>query len=250
MTATESRSGDAPNQDLIYQLEDRPGPLPATFAAIQHVLASFVGVITPTLIIGGVLGLGDYVPYLVSMALFVSGIGTFIQAKRVGPIGAGMLCLQGTSFGFLSVILAAGFIVKNRGGSPEEILATLIMFGTVAIAGIKILAEAGLNRRNMLIVAISLGLGLGVAAVPEVLTNLPEVLKNIFGSPITIGAFSAILLNFFLPRDADEQDDYDPDNLIEDSLGTNTLAVNIPNYAEPGARATATDLSQQLTPTG
>ena len=119
MTATESRSGDAPNQDLIYQLEDRPGPLPATFAAIQHVLASFVGVITPTLIIGGVLGLGDYVPYLVSMALFVSGIGTFIQAKRVGPIGAGMLCLQGTSFGFLSVILAAGFIVKNRGGSPE-----------------------------------------------------------------------------------------------------------------------------------
>ena len=87
MTATESRSGDAPNQDLIYQLEDRPGPLPATFAAIQHVLASFVGVITPTLIIGGVLGLGDYVPYLVSMALFVSGIGTFIQAKRGGPIG-------------------------------------------------------------------------------------------------------------------------------------------------------------------
>ena len=51
MTATESRSGDAPNQDLIYQLEDRPGPIPATFAAIQHVLASFVGVITPTLII-------------------------------------------------------------------------------------------------------------------------------------------------------------------------------------------------------
>ena len=125
MTATESRSGDAPNQDLIYQLEDRPGPIPATFAAIQHVLASFVGVITPTLIIGSVLGLGDYVPYLVSMALFVSGIGTFIQAKRIGPIGAGMLCLQGTSFGFLSVILAAGFIVKNRGGTPEDILATL-----------------------------------------------------------------------------------------------------------------------------
>src|SRR5690606_9418075 len=82
-------------------------------------------VITPTLIIGSVLGLGDYVPYLVSMALFVSGIGTFIQAKRIGPVGAGMLCLQGTSFGFLSVILAAGFIVKNRGGSPEDILATL-----------------------------------------------------------------------------------------------------------------------------
>jgi xanthine permease XanP len=48
------------------------------------------------------------------------------------------------------------------------------MFGTVAVAGIKILAEAGLHRRNMLIVAISLGMGLGVAAVPEVLRELPR----------------------------------------------------------------------------
>src|SRR3546814_5596980 len=66
---------------------------------------------------------------------------------------------------------------------PKPVLggATLIMFGTVAIAGIKILAEAGLHRRNMLIVSISLGLGLGVAGVPEVLSAMPEVLKNIFG---------------------------------------------------------------------
>ncbi|KIZ32791.1 solute carrier family 23 protein, partial [Stutzerimonas stutzeri] len=86
MTATENRSGTAPqaNQDLIYQLDDRPGPLPATFAALQHVLASFVGIITPTLIVGSALGLDQYVPYLVSMALFVSGLGTFVQARRFG----------------------------------------------------------------------------------------------------------------------------------------------------------------------
>jgi len=108
--------------------------------------------------------------------------------------------------------------------------ATLIMFGTVAIAGIKILAEAGLHRRNMLIVSISLGLGLGVAGVPEVLSAMPEVLRNIFGSPITIGAFSAILLNLFLPREASEVDVFDPEELIEDAVGTNTLSVNIPDY--------------------
>jgi len=127
MTATDSSSGTAaaPQQDLIYGLDDRPAPLPALFAALQHVLASFVGVITPTLIVGSALGLGAYVPYLVSMALFVSGLGTFVQAKRIGPIGSGLLCLQGTSFGFLSAILSAGFIVKARGGTPEEILATL-----------------------------------------------------------------------------------------------------------------------------
>jgi xanthine permease XanP len=62
---------------------------------------------------------------MISCALIASGIGTFIQSKKIGPIGAGMLCLQGTSFGFLTAIIAAGFIVKNRGGSPEEILATI-----------------------------------------------------------------------------------------------------------------------------
>jgi xanthine permease XanP len=121
---------------------------------------------------------------------------------------------------------------------PKPVLggATLIMFGTVAIAGIKILAEAGLHRRNMLIVSISLGMGLGVASVPEVLSAMPDVLKNIFGSPITIGAFSAILLNLFLPREASERDVFDPEELIEDAVGTNTLSVNIPDYREQDDR--------------
>jgi xanthine/uracil permease len=45
------------------------------------VLASFVGIITPTLIMGGALGLQSEMPYLISMALFVSGLGTFVQAR-------------------------------------------------------------------------------------------------------------------------------------------------------------------------
>ncbi len=118
--------------DIIYHLDDRPGVMESTFAAIQHVLASFVGIITPTLIIGGVLGLGDHIPYLISMALIVSGIATFIQASRPLGIGAGMLCVQGTSFAFLSSVLAAGFIAKAKGGGPEEILSlifTVCFFG-------------------------------------------------------------------------------------------------------------------------
>ncbi len=167
---------------------------------------------------------------------------TGVASRHVGLYIAGILIL-------LALFPVVGGVLQLM---PKPVLggATLIMFGTVAIAGIKILAEAGLNRRNMLIVAISLGLGLGVAAVPEVLTNLPDVLKNIFGSPITIGAFSAILLNFFLPREPEEMDDYDPDNLIEDSVGTNTLAVNIPDYSKVHPKATTSDPSAQLTPTG
>ncbi len=453
-SATPETEAQSSYDDLVFGLDDKPGFAPSLFAALQHVLASFIGIITPTLIVGGVLGLGSEIPYLVSMALIVSGVGTFIQARRFGPVGSGLLCVQGTSFAFLSAILSAGFLVKARGGGPEEILATingvcffaafveiflsrfidklrrivtpvvtgtiitiiglslikvamtdiaggfgapdlgslenlglaalvlstivilnrfqwqvlrlsaviiglsvgfavawsmgkvdfsglsslsaitipspfkygfnfefaaflpiaiiflitplettgdltansmiskqpvrgplyikrikagvladginsaiaamfnslpmttfsqnngviqltgvasrhvalfiagilvllglfpivggvlqqmpkpvlggatLIMFGTVAIAGIKILSESGLNRRNMLIAAISIGMGLGVAGVPEVLQAMPEGVKNIIGSPVSIGAFTAITLNLFLPLEPSER---------------------------------------------
>ncbi|KZX57082.1 xanthine permease XanP [Halioglobus sp. HI00S01] len=113
------------SSELIYRLDDKPPVPEASFAALQHLLASFVGVVTPTLIIGNILGLQEEVPYLISMALLASGIGTFIQAYRPLGIGAGMLCIQGTSFAFLGAILSAGFMVKDRGGSSADILALI-----------------------------------------------------------------------------------------------------------------------------
>ncbi|WP_460275458.1 uracil-xanthine permease family protein [Celeribacter sp. ULVN23_4] len=118
---------------LVYKLDDVPPPPKAALAAIQHVLASIVGVATPSLIIGGALGLGEYTPYLIAMAFFVSGVATFIQCKKIGPVGSGLLSLQGTSFAFLGAILAAGFAVKGKGGTPEDILAMifgLCLFGS------------------------------------------------------------------------------------------------------------------------
>ena len=95
--------------DLIYGLNDRPPLKETLFAALQHLLAIFVAIVTPPLIIAGALKL-DYVTtgFLVSMALFASGISTFIQCKRLGPIGCGLLCIQGTSFSFISPIIGAG----------------------------------------------------------------------------------------------------------------------------------------------
>ena len=113
------------SSDLIYGVEDRPPIGSAIFGGLQHVLASFVGIITPSLIIGGVLGLGEHIPYLISMALLVSGIGTLIHAIRIGPLGTGLICVQGTSFAFLGTVLATGFAVKAAGGTPEAILSTI-----------------------------------------------------------------------------------------------------------------------------
>ena len=111
--------------ELVYGVEDKPSPMESAYAGLQHLLAIIVGIITPTLIIGGVLGLGERIPYLISMSLIVSGVATFIQAKRIGPVGSGLLSVQGTSFAFLGAILTAGFIVKGQGGGPDEILATI-----------------------------------------------------------------------------------------------------------------------------
>ena len=43
-------------------------------------------------------------------------------------------------------------------------------------------------------------------------------------------------LNLFLPREASERDVFDPEELIEDAVGTNTLSVNIPDYREQDDR--------------
>ena len=97
--------------DLIYGVEDRPPFKDALFAALQHLLAIFVAIITPPLIIASALKLDvEKTSFLVSMSLFASGVSTFIQCRRIGPIGAKLLCIQGTSFSFIGPIIATGLV--------------------------------------------------------------------------------------------------------------------------------------------
>ena len=118
--------------DLIYQLDDRPPAAESFFAALQHVLASLIGIMTPPLIITGALGLNiEDSAFIISMSLFVSGVATFIQAKRMGPVGSGLLSVQGTSFAFLGPIIGAAMVIKGE-SNAETALATL--FGVI-IAG-------------------------------------------------------------------------------------------------------------------
>lgn len=72
--------------ELIYHLEDRP-PLPQTlFAACQHLLAMFVAVITPGLLICQALGLpAEDTQRIISMSLFASGLASLLQIKLGAP---------------------------------------------------------------------------------------------------------------------------------------------------------------------
>lgn len=121
--------------DLIYRLEDRP-PLPQTlFAAVQHLLAMFVAVVTPSLIICQTLGIpaGD-TNTIVSMSLFASGIASFIQIRTFGPVGSGLLSIQGTSFNFLGPIIGAGLALKASGADVPTMMAAI--FGTILVASL------------------------------------------------------------------------------------------------------------------
>ncbi|WP_241649731.1 uracil-xanthine permease family protein [Rosenbergiella collisarenosi] len=119
---------------LLYGLNEKMPLTAGLFTAIQHILASIVGVITPPLIIGSTLGLTNYLPYLISMSLFASGLGTMVQAGRFMKVGAGMICLQGTSFAFLGVIISGGLAMKQQGALPEDILA--MIFGSSLVAAL------------------------------------------------------------------------------------------------------------------
>lgn len=188
---------DSAPSELLYGLNDKP-PVPTAFlAALQHMLASFVGIITPTLIIGGVLGLGSEIPYLISMALIVSGVGTFIQARRFGPVGSGLVAVQGTSFAFLGAVLAAGFIAKGKGGGPEEILS--LIFGVCFFgAFIEIFLSQFLHKLKSVINPLVTGIvitTIGFYLIKVGMTDLAGGFKAPdFGSPENLMLGGGVLL--------------------------------------------------------
>ncbi|KWU25192.1 MULTISPECIES: nucleobase:cation symporter-2 family protein [Burkholderia] len=129
-------------RDLVYGPNDRPAPMVAFVAALQHLLAIIVPIVTPGLLICQALGVSSRdTTLIVSMSLVISGIATFVQCKRFGPLGAGLLIVQGTSFNFVGPLIAGGSLMVKQGTPVETVMAAI--FGVV-IAGSFI--EMGVSR--------------------------------------------------------------------------------------------------------
>ena len=95
----------------------------------------------------------------------------------------------------IGLVPKAGAIVA---GIPHPVLggAALAMFATVAVVGFQTLSRVDFNdHRNVVIVASSVGLAMLVTAQPDVAKAVPEWAQIIFGSGITLGSITAILLN-------------------------------------------------------
>ncbi|AOT72532.1 uracil-xanthine permease family protein [Geosporobacter ferrireducens] len=98
-----------PNATSKYDVDGKPPLKEAVPLGLQHVLAMFAGNVTVPLIIAGALGLtvGEKT-FLIQCAMFVAGITTLIQTNRIGPVGANLPIVMGTSFGFVPTSIAIG----------------------------------------------------------------------------------------------------------------------------------------------
>ena len=99
---------------------------------------------------------------------------------------------------------------------PIEVLGggVIVMFGMVASAGVSMLSDVDWTRRNMVIFAVSLSLGLGLQLEPGALQHLPATAKVLMSSGLLPAAFIAITLNLLLPEDIGD----DQTNLIAGGL--------------------------------
>ena len=98
-TKTNMSSNDDPNVT--------PPMMQAIPLGMQHVLAMFASNVTPSIIVAGAAGLafgGTEQIYLIQMAMLFAGVATLFQTIGVGPIGARLPIMQGTSFAFVGVL--------------------------------------------------------------------------------------------------------------------------------------------------
>lgn len=122
------------DNELLFGIDERPPIAKSLTAAVAHLLAIVGGIATAPLIIARGLNLDvAMTTYVVASALVVSGIATFIQIRRFGPLGSGILSVQGTSFAFVGVFIYAGLNLQSTGLDNETVLGTLI--GTAAVGG-------------------------------------------------------------------------------------------------------------------
>lgn len=192
--------------DLIYQIEDKPPFKEAAFAGLQHLLAIFVAIITPPLIISQTLNFSaETTGFLVSMALLASGISTFVQCRRFGPVGCGLLCIQGTSFSFIGA-LTASFAAKGDMGEAAILAA---IFGVcIAASPVEMIVSRLIKYTKKIITPLVSGIvvtmiGLSLIKVAIVSCGGGYVAMGVegersFGSPQNLGIALLVLVSILI----------------------------------------------------
>ncbi|MHA6266984.1 uracil-xanthine permease family protein [Aliiroseovarius sp. CAU 1755] len=154
-------------------------------------------------------------------ATYADGVGTAVAgcfgafpntsfSQNVGLIAmTGVMSRHVVTCGAIFLIICG--LVPKVGGVirtvPIEVLGggVIVMFGMVVAAGISMLSDVDWNRRNMVIFAIALSIGLGLQLEPGALQHMPDTARILLTSGLLPAALIAIVLNLILPHElADE----------------------------------------------
>ncbi|MBL9202549.1 MAG: purine/pyrimidine permease [Opitutaceae bacterium] len=112
---------------------------------------------------------------------------TGVASRRVGYVIAVILAVLGLVPGVGRAVTAL----------PPPVLGALalLLFGLVAVSGLRLILAQGLGQREGVIVALVLGVGLGLPTQPSLVAKIPEILRPLFESGISAGGLTAITLN-------------------------------------------------------
>lgn len=141
-----------------------------------------------------------------ALAGFFGGLPNTSFSQNVGLVAmTGVMSRHVVTYGAIFLIVCGlvpkvGAIIRTI---PIEVLGggVIVMFGMVVAAGISMLSDVRWNRRNMVIFAIALSIGLGLQMEPKAVQYLPDTLRILMTSGLLPAAFIAIVLNLVLPKE-------------------------------------------------
>ena len=172
---------------------------------IQHVLAMFVSNVTPAIIVAGAAGFGfgsnspDFpeLLYLIQMAMLFAGVATLLQTVTLGPIGAGLPIVQGTSFAFVPIMIP---LVAGKGVDALAALFTGVVVGGLFHACLGFFIgkiRFALPPLVTGLVVVMIGLALVKVAIQYSAGGVPAINKPEYGSAINwLLAMSVVVVTF------------------------------------------------------
>jgi xanthine permease len=131
-------------------------------------------------------------------------------SQNVGLISLSRIKTRNVIFAAGGIMIVLGLLPKLAALTtivPNAVLggAMIVMFGSVAVSGISILADVDLRKDgNLLIAACSIAVGLGSATLPAMFAELPEFARMLLQNGIVSGSLTAIVLNIVLSKTKDE----------------------------------------------
>ncbi len=132
---------------------------------------------------------------------FSQNIGLIAMTKVVNRFtiatGAGIMILAG-------IFPAVGAVLATL---PNAVLGgcTIMMFGTIVISGLQMVADCGFSQRNITVAALSLSIGLGFTQAPQMFDIFPDIVRTVFGENCVAVVFLvSIILDLAIPKEKKE----------------------------------------------